>query len=187
MKKFFLVLITVAIAGVALATGNDPSPTGMAIVREGSTFRLFYKAPSQTNVTVSIYNDANKKVFTETIKESEGFIRPYNFERLKEGNYTIELKDAAGFQTEKIVYENKVEEKIARMVKLPGEEKYAVLVPDNGSKVLSVNIYDNEGNPVYSKTQKVNGDFAQLFDLHGLDSFSIVVNDSKGLYKTLNK
>jgi hypothetical protein len=176
-----------AIGSVALATGNDPSPTGMAVVRTGSTFRVFYKAPGQTNVTVSIYDESNNKVFSESFKESEGFIRPYNFENLKEGKYTIELKDAAGFQIEKIAYEKIIEEKIARMVKLPGEEKYAILVPDNGSKALFVDIYNQHGTSVYSKTHEVKGDFSRLFDLDGLDSFTIVVSDSKGLTKRLYK
>jgi hypothetical protein len=187
MKKFFLVVMTMAIGSVALATGNDPSPTGMAVVRTGSTFRVFYKAPGQTNVTVSIYDESNNKVFSESFKESEGFIRPYNFEKLKEGKYTIELKDAAGFQIEKIAYEKKIEEKIARMVKLPGEEKYAILVPTNGSKSLSVDIYNRYGSSVYSKAYEVNGDFSRLFDLTVLDSFTVVVSDSKGLTTTLYK
>ena len=176
-----------AIGSVALANENDPSPTGMAVVRTGSTFRVFYKAPGQTNVTVSIYDEANNKVFSESFKESEGFIRPYNFENLKEGKYTIELKDAAGFQIEKIEYEKKIEEKVAKIVILAGEEKYALLVPANGSKSLSVNIYNQNGTSVYSKTHAVNGDFSRLFDLDGLDAFTMVVTDSKGLTKTLYK
>lgn len=176
-----------AIGSVALATEIDPSPTGMAVVKNGSTFKVFYKAPGQNNVTVSIYDDSNRKVFSETFKESEGFVRPYNFEKLNEGRYTIELRDKAGFQIERIAYEKKTEEKIARMVKLPGEEKYAILVPHNGSKSLSVNIYNQHGTSVYSNTQNVNGDFSQLFNLDGLESFTIVVSDSNGLTKRLYK
>src|SRR6218665_827033 len=92
MKKIFLVLMTVAISGVAMAAKSDPasSATGMTVVREGSTFKLFYKSPQQSNVTVTIYDEANRIVFSESFRESNGFIRPYNFGNLNQGEYTIE-------------------------------------------------------------------------------------------------
>jgi len=190
MKKFFLVLMTIAIGSTAMAAKNDPtsSTNGMTVIREGSTFKLFYKAPEQNNVKVTIYDESNRIVFSESFKGSDGFIRPYNFENLSEGEYTFELKDENGSKTERIAYaEKKAAEKIAKIVRLPNTEHYALLVPSNGSKSLSVDIYNENGISVYSKNQSVSGDFSQLFNLAGLESFTVVVSDSKGLSKTIQR
>ncbi|HEX5170573.1 MAG TPA: hypothetical protein VFW11_15460 [Cyclobacteriaceae bacterium] len=187
MKKFFLVAASIAIGSMAMAAKSDPSSSsGMAVTREGSTFKVYYKAPEQSDVKVTIYNASNQVVFSESFKRSEGFIRPYNFEKLAEGDYTIELKDENGRRTEKISYaEARPAEKIAKIVQLPGTEKFALLVPDNGSKSLSVDIYNEYGTTVYSRTQHISGDFTQLFNLEGLDSFKMVVMDSNGQTKTI--
>ena len=182
--------MTVAIGITAMAAKSDPSSStnGMTVIREGSTFKLFYKAPEQSNVTVKIYDESNKVIFSESFKESNGFIRPYNFEKLGEGSYTIELKDGNGTKTERIAYaEEKAPEKIAKIVQLPGTERYALLVPSNGAKSLSVEILNEDGISVYSKNQKVNGDYSKLFDLEGLESFTFVVSDSNGLSKTIRR
>lgn len=189
MKKIFLVLMTVAIGTVAMAT-SDPSRStqGMLVLREGSTFKLFYKAKEEGNVTVTIYDDANRVVFSESFKGSDGFIRPYNFAKLEQGRYTFELKDASGLKTQNISYEPESQsEKVAKVIQLPGTEKYALLVPQNGSKSMSVDIYDREGNSVYSRIQRVEGDYSRLFDLSGLETFTIVVSDSKGMSKTIRR
>lgn len=189
MKKIFLVLMTVAISTVAMAT-SDPSRStnGMLVLREGSTFKLFYKAKEEGNVTVTIYDDENRVVFSESFKGSDGFIRPYNFEKLEQGKYTFELKDENGLKTQNISYvSDSSDEKVAKVIQLPGTERYALLVPNNGSKSMSVDIYDRDGNSVYSRIQKIEGDYSKLFDLSGLDTFTIVVSDSKGMSKTIRR
>jgi hypothetical protein len=189
MKKIFLVAASIAISSVAMAAKSDPSSSsGMAVTKDGSTVKVFYKSPEQNKVTVTIYDESSNIVFMESFKQSDGFIRPYNFENLSNGTYTIELKDEYGRRTETISYATtRPEEKVAKMVQLPGTEKYALLIPKNGSNSLSIEIYNEYGISVYSKTQPINGDFSQLFDLEGLDSFTMVVADSKGLSKTIYK
>ena len=189
MKKMFLAVVAlVAISSVAMAKSEPSSESGMAVIKNGSTVKLYYKAPEQNNVLVTIYDESNQIVFSEMFKRSDGFIRPYNFEKLDQGNYTIELRDEYGRRTEQVSFAtSRPEEKVAKMVQLPGTEKYALLIPGNGAKSLSIDIYNQHGINVYSEEQPVEGDFAQLFNLEGLKSFTLIVNDSKGLSKTINR
>ncbi len=71
-------------------------------MKNGSTFKLFYKGAQQSDVKVLILNDENQIVYSEKIKNTDGFARPYNFSNLPEGHYSIQIKDNAGIRTETV-------------------------------------------------------------------------------------
>jgi hypothetical protein len=88
MKKFLTILVVLAAVSVAVNAKNvdkPKSPVGMAVVKTGSIFKLYYKGAKSGDVKVTIYNDNNEKVYTETIRKIDSFMRPYNFSSLKEG------------------------------------------------------------------------------------------------------
>jgi hypothetical protein len=191
MKKTLSILAAITIFSTALFANNIDNPnaaTGMAIMKNGTTVKLFYKGTKQTDVKVFIYNAANTLVYSETIKNVDGFVRPYNFTNLEEGEYSIELLGENGRQVERVIYKLGKVEKLANVMHVTGEaNKYILSVANKGQDVLTIKIYSDKGVLLYSKTEEVNGDFAQVYNLdkyNGVLTFE--VSDSKGVTKSLS-
>jgi hypothetical protein len=73
MKKTLSILAALTIFSTSLFANNIDNPnaaTGMAIMKNGTTVKLFYKGTKQADVKVSIYNAANTLVYSETIKNA---------------------------------------------------------------------------------------------------------------------
>ena len=102
MNKPLSLLAILLISGITFANAFDNPSTTMVVLKNGSTFRLLYKGAEQSDVKVLILNDENQIVFTEKIKNTDGFARPYNFSNLPEGHYSIQIKDNAGVRTETV-------------------------------------------------------------------------------------
>lgn len=191
MKKTLSILAAITIFSTALFANNIDKPnaaTGMAIMKNGSTVKLFYKGTKQTDVKVSIYNAANTLVYSETIKNVDGFVRPYNFTNLEEGEYSIELLGENGRQVERVIYKLGKVEKLANVMHVTGEpNKYILSVANKGQDVLTIRIYGDKGVLLYSQTENVNGDFAQVYNLDKYNgSLTFEVSDSKGVTKSLS-
>jgi hypothetical protein len=190
MKKFLLSLLAVAmIASGASATGNDDtkSPTGVAVLKSGSTFKVIYKGDKEGTVKVTIYDAASKTVFSETLRKVESFVRPYNFSSLPEGDYTIEVADQNGKQVEKIGYYKGVLKRYVNLKKLAAaDSRYLLTVTNKGKESLTIEIFNNAGRLVFSDKQNINGDFGKVYNLKGLPGdFSFQVTDSAGATKTV--
>jgi hypothetical protein len=191
MKKTLSILAALTIFSTALFANNIDNPnaaTGMAIMKNGTTIKLFYKGTKQADVKVSIYNASNTLVYSETIKNVDGFVRPYNFTNLEEGEYSIELLGENGRQVERVVYKLGKVEKLANVMQVTGEtNKYILSVANKGQDVLTIKIYGDKGVLLYSKTENVNGDFAQVYNLDKYNgSLTFEVSDSKGVTKSLS-
>ena len=173
MKKFLaLLLVVIAVGQVNTNVVETESPLGTSVIMHGSTVKLFYRGEHSGKVMVKIANEKGKVVFTETMQNTEHFMRPYNFSSLPEGEYTIELTDETGkrFHTinhTKSVKRNAREAKsLAHVVRLKGSgNKYLLTVPNEGRCSMTVRIFDAAQKLVYEGTQTVEGDFAKLYSL----------------------
>jgi hypothetical protein len=191
MKKTLSILAALTIFSTSLFANNIDNPnaaTGMAIMKNGTTVKLFYKGTKQADVKVSIYNAANTLVYSETIKNVDGFVRPYNFTNLEEGEYSIELHGENGRQVERVIYKLGKVEKLANVMHVTGESnKYILSVANKGQDVLTIKIYGDKGILLYSKTENVDGDFAQVYNLDKYKgNVTFEVSDSKGVTKSLS-
>ena len=189
MKNLVLILLVlISVAGTVDATALDDakSPTGMAVMKSGSTFKVFYKGEKAGNVKVAIYNASGDLMFAESLKNIDNFVRPYNFSSLPEGDYTIELVDALGKHVEKVgYYRGKVEKYITVKPLNGAEKKFVLSVANKGEDVVSIRIY-NSSTIVYEKSEHISGNFAQVFtlsDVTGKVSFEIT--DKNGIVKTV--
>jgi hypothetical protein len=60
-------------------------------------------------------------------------------------------------------------------------------VANKGQDVLTIRIYGDKGVLLYSQTENVNGDFAQVYNLDKYNgSLTFEVSDSKGVTKSLS-
>ena len=121
MKKISLLLAGVMVSTLALASGPESpkSNSGMAVVKTNATsYKLIYKGDLASNVKVKIYDGKNQLVFSETIKKSSGFARPYNFSSLADGEYTIRIDNGSKWLTETVDYRNSDAKSTAHLTSL---------------------------------------------------------------------
>jgi hypothetical protein len=185
MNKFLTIVVMLTVVCSAVSANNIDNPkatTGMAVVKSGSIFKVYYRGLKRSDVKVTILNEEGQAVHKETLKKIESFVRPYNFSTLKEGNYTIELESEDGKQLKSVAYENAVQPRLMSLVRLRGgENKYVLSVANKGDDVLKVRIVDSKRNEVFSETNEVEGDFARIYKLNKIgDDFRFEVTDKNG-------
>jgi len=190
MKKIlsiFVVLIAISVTVSARRMDKPEEATSMAVTKSGSLVKVFYKGAKECKVKVTISNAKHQVVFEETIKHIDGFMRPYNFSDLPEGDYTVELTDHAGKKAEKISYRNLKAERVAALIKVSREEdKYLLTIPNNGKNTFDVSIYDSAGTIVYNQSESADGDFAKLYNLSKISKkFVFVITDKSGSSKQI--
>ena len=183
MKKNYLLLAGVLVSTFAFASvpGNSPEPSGLAVVKKNeTTVNLFYQSTSLSDVRVSIVDSNGNQVFSESIKRTDGFVRPYNLEQLKEGDYYFNVEDGSGKRTEKFTYRSIEAPKAANIVKL-NNGKYLLGVKGSlTSGKIKIKIYEGD-KLVHEQANEITKDFGYLFTMKGaVDPIRFEVTDSRG-------
>lgn len=190
MKKNLLVVAGVLVSTVMFAGGiKDPSVSEVKLLnREGSnTYELIYKPAIATKVSVAIYDAGNQLVFSETLRKTEGFARPYNFSGLREGVYTIHVKDITGEQVEKVNYSGGKLERLVNVLQLSDTDKYLLTFAGKGEERFSLKIYDAAGKLIHDETNVIYDSFGQIYDLSKVSgSITFEVADKTGIVKTVS-
>jgi hypothetical protein len=181
MKKILsLVLVLFVVAQLYANNVDSKSPVGMSVLKSGTLVKLFYRGEQKGTVKVTIYNHRGVVIFRETMKDTEQFMRPYNFGSLPDGEYTIELDDQSGKRYQTLTYSTKKKQPIAAHVTRLNKDgnSYMLAVPNIGKETLTVRIYDALDKIIFQETQKVDGSFAKIYKLDGVsgDTTFEVVN-----------
>lgn len=169
---------------IALMLLSVASFASVSVVSEENVFTIQYNNTEKNNVRVSILNNKNQEIFSESFYHVTSFKRPYNFSQLAEGEYTIVIEDKNGKQTEKISYHlNKVVSYV-HVARIPKKDnKFWLNVANNGMEVLSVRIFDQDGNEIHSQSLEVNGTMSTVYNLNAIKnikSVSFEVIDGSG-------
>jgi flagellar hook assembly protein FlgD len=166
-KTLSILPVLFAVACTAFAKTPDEPASGISVLRKGETIRLLYKGEKQTDVKVYILNEENEIVFTEKIRSTDGFIRPYNFSKLPQGNYSFELIDNSGRrQVEQVNYKLERQPKTMHVVQVAGTtDKFVLSIPNEGSSNVSITIYDDLNRIMHTEKQTVTGDFARVYNI----------------------
>lgn len=182
MKKIYTLFVVVLVSTAAFATepGDGSKTTGLAVIKKGeNTFNIYYQPANMTDVKVYIHDSNGREIFSETMKNTDGFIRPYSFSELDLGEYTVSVVDQGETFTQKLVYAH-TNKKLARVSKVE-DGKYVVAIPSSSYEgQASINIY-SDGNLAYTHRVNSMSDFSQLFNVKKLSGeISFDVLDSKG-------
>jgi len=189
MKKLSLLLAGVLMCTLVSARGIDAPIKGASSVAitnvAGSTlFKLYYKSERMGRVKISIIDEKGSMIFNETLNKVDGFIRPYNFDGLPEGQYTVRVEDENGKTVEKVNYKEGKVEKLIHIQKLSNEEnKYLVSIVSPKQEDVFIYIFDVDGNLIYNEIQSIKGEFAQVYNLQEVKSFTIEIADKFGELK----
>jgi hypothetical protein len=187
MKKTLSFLAALMMmSSLILAADSPGEKPGTAVIKNGTTYKLYYNGLQQSDVLISIRNASDQLVFKEVLKQVDGFMRPYNFSHLSEGDYTIEIRDNNGLKVEKIKYEKDADSKFARILKLSGDErKYLLMISNKTADAVKVRILDESDNVIYSQYENIEGDFAKIYNLEkysGNGRFEIIASDGTAKY-----
>ena len=188
MKKNLVIAIGVLFSTVVFAGGINDPVTGMIVVKKSgtATYKLFYKNVETSNVKVSIVDAKNKIVFAENIINEDGFVRPYNFSELADGDYTLLIEDELGIRKEKIIHHTGKVENLFNVLKFAGENKYLVTAPSNEKETVNVKIYNQEGQILYNESATLREAFARVYKLEKISgAVTFEISDSAGLSKVL--
>lgn len=191
MKKIlsvFVVLMIVSSVVFARRIDNPGSAPHVAVMKNGTTFKLYYKGSQQADVKVSIRDANNNELFSEVLKKVEGFVRPYNFSHLPEGQYSIHIIDKSGRQIEQVSFEKSKNEKLAHLLKVSGTDgKYLLTVSNKEGDDITVKIYDESNNVIYSQLEETASDFAKVYNLgNRAGDFTFEIIDEKGISTSLS-
>ena len=187
-KTLYIFVVLTLFSSIAFAGGNgedpkDPTKSGLAVIKQGSTFKLFYKCKIESDkVKVTIYNKENEAVFRETIHKTNGFMRPYNLDNLGEGDYTVVVADEnCDFTNVFHHYAEKSKSLIGVIQLSDAPEKFVLTVGKKLTpEVIGVKIYNDKNEIVYEKLERVSSDFAKLYNLKEGDSYRFEITDSNG-------
>jgi hypothetical protein len=156
-------------------------------VKDGATFKLYYRGTDKNDVKISIRDENDNIVYSEVIKKSTGFVRPYNFSKLPEGKYTIEIADNSGTQLESFMYRRAEMDKIAHLQKVAGSQRYVLSMPKRASGNVSIRIFDVNSMLIYERSEHIAGDFAKMYNLEKFEGrFLFEVTDASGNATTIS-
>lgn len=187
---FLTVLMVISSVVFARRIDNPGSASGVAVIKSGTTFKLYYKNAEHSNVKVSIRDAKDNIVFSETLHNVNGFVRPYNFSTLSNGNYTIEVSDRNSTHTEAISIEK---EELpagtsARLFKVSGEQgKYLLTFANQSADDITVRIYDASNNVIYTEAASIESNFAKVYNLQKYSGkFTFEVTNGKGKVESIS-
>ncbi len=181
MKKMSLIifmLVTVSCAVLqASPNGHDQR---IKVHNVGDIFRVTYRSSVECRVKVTITDAKGEVVFTEKVDSHGGITRPYNFSQLPKGDYSIQVEDLIGSYSEKLSYQDK--NWVTHVGKIKDEEnKYIVAIPSQGKQEVTVYVYDQFQELVFTYYLFNEGDFAKVYHLKGLEGATIqLVNQFSG-------
>jgi hypothetical protein len=193
MKKI-LTLSLVLFSTVMFANGTDDdkkassSASGAAVIKNGdNTFRVIYKSEKESDVKVSIRNDKDELVYSEKVNNTDGFTRPYNFESLSEGDYTIAIEDGTKKQVEKVSYRAPKITKTLNVLKVSGDQgRFLVMAAGQGDEQITISIFDGQSNLIHKSFESTSGNFSKLYNLKSVKGhLTFEIANQNGEVKTV--
>lgn len=188
MKKITLLSFAVLFSTMMFANSNSNDASQADVKKKNeSTFNLTYKAEKASNVTISIVNGDGQIIFSETLKNTDGFMRPYDFSEMGKGIYTIEITDAYGEHTSLIDFRTIESEKQINVKKIAGDEsRYLLTASGNGLEAITVNIYDAFDTLIHTDTAITNGNYGQVYNLgKRVDAVKFEITNQDRVVKTV--
>lgn len=198
-KKAILTMLLTVMSIAVYATDGEKGKSKAAprveiTTGESNVYRVLCMGKSDAKTTINIWNAKNKLVFTETIKNLNAFVRPYNFSQMPDGVYTLEVIEGNAV-SQKVIYhgtfaptvEVPVDLNIVKVSPVAGKDDVYKLTIIKGSKTkANIRIYDQDKKMVYSTTEFFERNFSKLYNfkaMKGLSTMEVEVNGEVKKYE----
>ena len=171
MKKTTTLLLTLMLGiGVVFADGAEEKEASELRVRilpgaSEQVYKLMYLSEEKGLVKVNFYDSEGKKIFTDKIYNKFGFLRPYSFEALPEGTYTIELIDPKGTVSKEIAHITSAVSSLDVELTPTAEQAYKLSVVGNSIDPIMVKIYDQRYDLVTEDYIETGKSFSKIYNL----------------------
>jgi len=148
-------------------------------------YKLVYPVRNTEIVFVKIYNQKNRLVFSERIKNRDGFTRPYDFRNLPDGKYKFMIKSSGGNVVKDIIHKMNEHDLIISIAETGREGSYKLIVKGVNQDPVYVNIYDERRGLIYGETIDVEKDFSKVytFEKHVINPTFIVTQNNNSVSK----
>lgn len=165
------ILLVVALVANLTAFGSSHSKVRVS-KDSSSVFKVYYSSADAKKVKINIYNENEEIVFSEVIKNENGFVRPYNMSNLPSGSYKFEIVDNEDIRAYEFSYgiiPSKKDDFVA-FVNQFSNNRFFLGLASNTEEEFTIKIYDANSNEVYNSTETVKNQFSQLFNLENTSS-----------------
>lgn len=151
----FVIFSMISFGGFSINHADPATPLKVSETRE-NVYQLVYGAKTEKAV-VRIINESGDVIFSEVLKNVEGFSRPYNFKFLPKGEYTIEVKDGDRILRDTIVHKAEKpepqESMVVRVKQMKNEAgRYVLTVVNPANDKALIRIMDERMNVLYEST-----------------------------------
>ncbi|MCR9253975.1 MAG: MSCRAMM family adhesin SdrC [bacterium] len=143
IEKTLLVLLIVFSTSLTYASINETAKLQLRENQDGIV-QLLYTSTDAEKVIITIRNDNDKVVMSESVSNTNGFLRNYDFSELEVGVYTFEVSDKKG-QIKKEV--NFIKRSPVALVD-QGENRYKLIYGSKKKTAVLVLLLDENGNTV---------------------------------------
>ncbi|MEM9299409.1 MAG: hypothetical protein AAGA64_13590 [Bacteroidota bacterium] len=189
-KAHFLATLLIVLSSAVHATDKKDTEKGTTfeVVRQGNVFKLFYLNKDIVKVNVKIVDESGNIVFTERIKNEEGFMRPYNFKDLEHGDYKIiisekdqNLATTVHHGDDLIMKEEALKPlRLVKMDKIKGADRvFKLTIVNQGDAQASISVKNEDKQVIFSITESFTGNYGKLFNMARVDgktSFEVTLN-----------
>jgi hypothetical protein len=156
------VLVMTATMSLAMEPVN---PKLVVINQEGTNvFKVIYEGAQKGDVTMNVFSKDGTKVYSETLRRVEGFIRPLNFIGMAPGEYKVEVTSETGNVIQSMNYRTQTRIDNVHIAQLSGQPKYLLSIPGRGEAVINVKVIDGLENIVHEQTLTFKGDLGLVYD-----------------------
>ncbi len=151
----------------------DPTLSAKVTIKElgESKVQLIYTGDENENIVVQIYDNRDRKIFGETIRNRRGFKKPYNLSQLPYGRYTMQVE--VDDETMKHTINHTAPAfpgNVKVSLKATDDNQYRLLVMGPSTKDFTLRIYDDHDRLILSEPIKSEGNFGKVYTFKGTRS-----------------
>jgi hypothetical protein len=167
LVKTMVLLVTVIGSTATYASVDSTSLTSkcnITAIEDTQKYRVSFEAPSKENVKVLLYNEQDQLIFSEVVRDTEGFQRVYDISDIAVGTYSLKVRSNSFSYEESLVKEGWKGEGLIISRAMDG--KVAVL--GDVDEDFSLSILDEDGELLYTDGYGKDEIIQKLFNLENI-------------------
>jgi len=139
-------------------------PENVQIIPEqGARYKLVYPVKKSESVRVSIYDQHNRIMLSEYVKNQEGFMKSYDFSNLADGIYQVHIESASGILTKEIVHKYRQDDIDFYVERDKHSKSYRLVVKGVKNTPVYVDIMNAKRDMIFEDTIEIGKAFSRTY------------------------